>query len=186
MACYSEAVQCNSYSERVNKDVLGSSNGGMVVSDEVDNVQKAANSEQINSANGGDGLILSDHAEVLNAQSEAKSSISVGRYGSRLNVSSERSSCRCGHRKHTDTQLTRQDVISPKGMISHIKVRKIQTDRTTRLLIAILCLFLVSEFLQVSYVGGCQSTIILPSCKKKYQNGLECQKYFFELLIIFD
>jgi hypothetical protein len=161
MACYSEAVQHHSYSERVNKDdqgegVEGGSHDGMVVRDDSDHAHKAPNNEQIKSASGGD-------AEMLNAQSQAKSRTSVGRYGSRLNVSSERSSCRCGHRKHTDTQLTRQDVISPKGMISHIKVRKIRTDRTTRLLIAILCLFLISEFPQVSYVCGCQSTIILPS-----------------------
>ena len=167
IACYSGAFQCNGYIERGGKDdhgevVLGSGHGDMVVSDNGDHVHKTGNSEQLKSANVGDELIISDHAEVRNAQSEAKSSISVGRYGSRLNVSSERSSCRYGHRKHTDTHLTRQDVISPKDttrqrVISHIKVRKVRTDRTTRLLIAIICLFLISEFPKVSYICGCQS-----------------------------
>ena len=132
IACYSEAFKCNGYIERGGKDdqgevVLGSSHGDMVVSDNGDHVHKTANSEQPKSASGGDQLIISDHAEVLNAPSETKSSISVGRYGSRLNVSSERSSCRSGHRKYT--HLTRQDVISPKDttrqrVISHIKVGK--------------------------------------------------------------
>ena len=163
IACYSETFQCNGYIERGDKEgVLGSCHGDIAVCDNGDHVHKTANSEQPKSASGGDQLIITDHAEVLNAPSETKSSISVGRYGSRLNVSSERSSCRCGRRKHTDTHLTRQDMISPKdttrqSVISHIKVRKVRTDRTTRLLIAILCLFLISEFPQVSYVCECQS-----------------------------
>ena len=93
---------------------------------------------------------------MVMSQSEVKSS--VGRYGSRLTVGSERSSSRCGLRKHTDTHMTRKDMISPKdttrqSMISHIRVRKIRTDRTTRLLIAILCLFLISEFPQVNKIS---------------------------------
>jgi hypothetical protein len=172
MACYNEAVQCNSFSERVNKDdqgegVLGSSHGYILVSDIGDHVQKGASTEQPKSAI--DCELINDHAEVLNAQSEAKSSISIGQYGNRLNVSSERISCRCGHRKHTDTHLTRQDMISPKDTtrqepICHIRVRKIRTDRTTRLLIAILCLFLISEFPQVSNGCECQSIQINNNC----------------------
>ena len=180
IACYSEAFKCNGYIERGDKDdqgevVLGSSHGDMVVSDNGDHVHKTSNSEQPKSASGGDQLIISDHAEVPNAQSETKSSISVGRYGSRLNVSSERSSCRCGRRKHTDTHLTRKDMIGPKdttrqSVISHIKIRKIRTDRTTRLLIAILCLFLISEFPQVSYVCECQSIQINNNCTIMKEN----------------
>jgi hypothetical protein len=91
--CHSEAVQCNSYSERVNKDdqgegVLESSHGDIVVSDNGDH--GAGNSEQLQSANVPEQLILSDHAEMLNAESEAKRSVIIGRYGSRLTVSSER------------------------------------------------------------------------------------------------
>ena len=105
--CHSEAVHCNSSSERVNKDgqgdgVLGSSHGDIIVSDNGDH--GAGNSEQLQSASVCDGLILSDYAQILNGQSEVKSS--VGRYGSRLTVSSVRSSTRCGHRKHTDTSLS--------------------------------------------------------------------------------
>ena len=65
--------------------------------------------------------------------------LGCSRYGSRLTVSTETtttSTCRCESRK------------SLKPM-SHIRVRKARTDRTTRLLIAILCLFLISEFPQV-------------------------------------
>ena len=63
------------------------------------------------------------------------------RYGSRLTVSTETSSCKCETRK-TVTEDT----------VSHIRVRKARTDRTTRLLIAILCLFLISEFPQVDII----------------------------------
>ena len=63
-----------------------------------------------------------------------------GRYGSRLSVRTETSSWgRSASRGAADR----------KYQLSHIRVRKVRTDRTTRLLIAILCLFLVSEFPQV-------------------------------------
>ena len=65
-----------------------------------------------------------------------------GRYGSRLSVRTETSSC---------GKSASREAAETKGHISHIRVRKVRTDRTTRLLIAILCLFLISEFPQVIY-----------------------------------
>ena len=63
-----------------------------------------------------------------------------GRYGSRLTVRTEGG----GGRKNES-----RGAADRKEQISHIRVRKVRTDRTTRLLIAILCLFIISEFPQV-------------------------------------
>ena len=79
-----------------------------------------------------------------NAASKTENELQVSevlggsRYGSRLTVSTETttSTCKCDSKRSLKS-------------VSHIRVRKARTDRTTRLLIAILCLFLISEFPQV-------------------------------------
>ena len=154
--CHSEGVNSNSNSEKVER-VISSLHGGRVHGDKGDDVLSTGIGEQHVLSASCDQMHNSDPVEVISSQPEMKGSISNGRYGSKLTVSSQRSSSRCGHRKHADTLMTQQDVISPRdttrqSIISHIKVRKIRTDRTTRLLIAILCLFLISEFPQVNKI----------------------------------
>ena len=104
--CHSEEVKINSNREGGIKsdpveEVLSCSRGDKVHGDNGDDVLSTGTGGHVLSTVG-DQLIISDPAEVISSQSEIKGSISNGRYGSRLTVSSERSISRCGHRKHAD------------------------------------------------------------------------------------
>ena len=80
---------------------------------------------------------------------------SIARYGSRLTVSTEGGSSRRGSVRLRVSTVTsqgdRDNSNNWQKKISQISIRKLRTDRTTRLLIVILCLFLISEFPQVYF-----------------------------------
>ena len=86
--------------------------------------------------------------DMVKSKDNMRSSRHIVRYGSRLTVSTEGGSSRCSsvtaiQKRDKEKRTNRQNMVCNSG------VRKIRTDRTTRLLIVILCLFFISEFPQV-------------------------------------